>query len=66
MVKQCDIQHYGMDVRDLDTSAFEMLEMLHLQSKIHRYFYELSTEKRTRLRVMIYSLSPMLKRFMKK
>jgi hypothetical protein len=42
MVKQSDIQHYGMDVRDLETSVFEMIEMLHLRSKIHQYFHELS------------------------
>jgi hypothetical protein len=28
MVKQSDIQNYGMDVRDLDTSALEMIDML--------------------------------------
>jgi len=44
--KQSDIQNYGVDVRDLDTSAFEMIEMLHLRSKIHQYFHELSDDEK--------------------
>lgn len=49
MVKQSDIQNYGMDVKDLDTSAFEMIEMLHLRSKIHQYFHELSDEEKNEI-----------------
>lgn len=34
MSKQQDIDHYGMDVKDLDASPFEIVEMLRLRSKI--------------------------------
>lgn len=46
MVKQTDIKNYGMDVKDLDTSPFEMIEMLHLRNKIHHYFNELTDEEK--------------------
>lgn len=46
MDKHTDIQHYGMDVKDLDTSAFEMIDMLNVRSKIHRYFHELSDDEK--------------------
>ncbi|MCD9023063.1 hypothetical protein [Cohnella silvisoli] len=46
LVKQSDILIYGMDVKDLDTSAFEMMEMLHIRSKIHQYFHELSDDEK--------------------
>ncbi len=41
-----DIENYAGDVQDIETSAFEMLEMLHLRSKIHSYFNDLSEEEK--------------------
>ena len=58
MANQSNIQNYGMDVKDLDTSAFEMIEMLHLRSKIHQYFHELSVDdknKVTRYNLILFS-----------
>ena len=49
MANQSNIQNYGMDVKDLDTSAFEMIEMLHLRSKIHQYFHELSVDDKNKV-----------------
>ena len=46
MAKYTDIQHYGMDVRDLDTSVFEMIDMLNVRSRIHQYFNELSDDEK--------------------
>ncbi|MDT3427907.1 hypothetical protein J2Z22_003483 [Paenibacillus forsythiae] len=46
MSRQNDIDHYGMDVKDLDASPFEMVEMLRLRSKIHSYFRELTDEEK--------------------
>lgn len=46
MSRQNDIRQYGMDVKDLDASPFEMIEMLRSRSKIHSYFRELTDEEK--------------------
>lgn len=49
MVRQSDINKYGSDVNDMEASAFEMIEMLHLRSKIHEYFHELSDKEKNEI-----------------
>jgi len=45
-----EIEFYGGDHRDFETSPFEMVETLHIRSKLHQLDEELTSEEKSLLK----------------
>lgn len=45
-----EIEFYGDDLRNFETSPFEMVETLHMRSKLHQRSKELTSEQKSLLK----------------